>query len=557
MKLYRNTAAALAAGALIALSACSDDKKYDNPSGETYIYTVAVANGGLSGADIINGDIDQETNTLEFTIPAETDIQAIRFSGRLSLGAKFDQDTYDFYTSDASTLTGDVKVVNVDNSTVYHVILHLDDPVASPVLNSIVVKNDAGALCRGFVSDANNTLYLNCEGSATAEISEINLLPRRSTYTFTNAVNGVLNADDPGQIVMEFGGRTTTMNVEFGGSPVFGADFSMAEVFSRCTSTGNVYADFAAENTRWTQFDGNNLLVVSREGGTNPKTISYNSIVAGSPSDNVLDITGIAGGTFTVSAGGFSQGHIYICNLTTGLPSPTFKIYHWASTDAPCELLLETEGNDDFKGRWGDNLSVALDENGDGYIFLFDHAGGAFCQRFPVTGFTQIGEPVRIDCPYTVAYYASINPVDGEENRYTLTSATQQTILLVDADLNVYNRIEAMEGADFPVVAEADARIIKFNGERYLITCNAWGWMYRNAQTIRVYDLSQGGDAQLAITNFNTTSRTPVYTFEIGGANCSAYSANTGAAIDADGNLVIMGAAPRGGFAIVRVPRKR
>lgn len=552
-------AVALAAGSLLALgsTSCSDDKKYDNPSGETNIYTIAIANGGLSGADIINGEIDQESNTMEFTIPAETDIQAIRFSGRLSLGASFDQDTYDFYTSDASTLTGDVKIVNVDNSEVYHVVLHLADPVATPVLNSITVKNDAGALCKGFVSDANNTLYLNCEGSATAEISEVNLLPRRSTYTFTAATNGVLSADNPGQIIMEFGGRTATMNVEFGGSPVFGADFSMAEAFSRCTSTGNVYADYVAENTRWTQFDGRNLLVVSREGGTNPKTISYSSIIGGSPSDNVLDITGIAGGTFTVSAGGFANGHIYVCNLTTDMPATPFKLYHWSSTDAPCELLFETTGSDDFKGRWGDNMSVTLDENGDGYIWLFDHAGGAFCQRFPVTGYTQIGDPVRLDCPYTVAYYASINPVDGEENRYMLTSATQQTILLVDSDLNVYNRIEAKEGADYPVVAEADARIIKYNGERYMITCSAWGWMYRYAQTIRVYDLSQGGDTQLAITNFNTTNRMPVYSFEIGGANCSAYSASSGASIDDDGNLVLMGAAPRGGFAIIRVPRKR
>lgn len=558
MKIHNYVAIALGMGAMLVPTACSDDQKYDNPSGETFIYSIAVANGGLSGADVIQGDINAETGAIDFVIPAETDIQAVRFQGKLSLGAKFDEESYDFYTSEASTLERDIKVVNVSNEQTYHVTLRLSDPVASPVLNSIIVKSADGSLCRGFVSDANNTVYLNCQGSATAEVVEVNMLPKRSNYTFTTANGGKISADNPGQLVMEFGGRTATLDVDFGGSPVFGADFNLAQVYSFSSGTGNVWADYAAENTRWSQFDGNNLLVISREGGTFPKTLSYQSIISGTPVENMLDVTGIEGGTFTVSAGGFAHGHIYICNLTTSLPDPTFKIYHWADASAPCETILETTGSEEFQGRWGDNLSVSLDENGDGYIWLFDHAGGAFCLRFAVTGFTQINpEPVRIDCPYTLAYYASINRVDGEEDRYTLTSSNQRAILLVDADLNVYNRIDVQDGCDFPVVAECDARVIKFNGERYLVTCNAWGWMYSKSQTIRVYDLSQGGDTQLAITNFNTTDRNPIYTFELVGANCSAYSASTGAAIDSEGYLAIMGAAPKGGFAIIRIPRKR
>ncbi|MCH5220332.1 MAG: DUF4623 domain-containing protein [Muribaculaceae bacterium] len=559
MKKHNYIAIALGLTVSAGMMSCNDDDVYDNPSGETIIYNINVANGGLSGADIIKGDINSDAKTIEFTIPAETDIQAIRFSGKLSLGAKFEFDTYDFYTSEATTLEQDINVINVENMSTYHVVLHLTDPVASPVLNSISVKTADGSIARGFVSDANNTVYLNCEGSATAEVASITMIPRRSTYTFTTANNGVISVDNPGQLVMEFGGRTTTLDVDFGGSPVFGADFAKAEVFSYSGGTGNVWKDFTAENTRWAQFDGQNLIFASREGGVYPKTISYNSIVNGSPSENVLDVTGIGGGTFDISACSFAHGHIYMTNLTTSLPDPTFKIYHWANTTAPCETILETEGIADvFQGRWGDNMSMDLDENGNGYIWLFDHAGGAFVLRFDVTGFTQINpEPVRIDCPYTVAYYASINRIPNEENRYMMTSSNQQAILLVDADLNVLNRIEIEDGKEYPVRAENDARVISFNGERYLVTCNAWGWMYSKAQTIRVYDLSQGVDTQMAITNFNQTDRTPIYQFELVGGNCSAYSANTGAAIDEAGNLVIMGAAPRGGFAIIRVPKKR
>ena len=98
MKRYKSIALSLCVGiglAGIATACNDDDTNYDNPSGETIIYNIAVANGGFTGAENIAGELDEESKTIQFVIPAETDIEAVRFTAKLSLGAKLDRETYD------------------------------------------------------------------------------------------------------------------------------------------------------------------------------------------------------------------------------------------------------------------------------------------------------------------------------------------------------------------------------------------------------------------------------------------------------------------------------
>lgn len=553
------TILALGALAVTGLAACSDDENYDNPSGETYIYTISVANGGMSGAEIIAGDVNEDAKTVEFTIPAETDIQAIKFSAKLSLGAKFDQDTYDFYSSESSVLEKDIEIVNVENRSTYHVTINLLDPTETPAMTGITVLNDDGDECTGFVSTGNMTLYLNAPSSTKATVVSTSTLPRRASVTFTNASDGVISADDPGKVVVEFGGRSITLDIDFGGSPVFGANWATTTAYAYTSGEGTLWSDFSAENCRSAAFDGEYLLLPSREGGTSPKVISASSILAGAPSAVDLDVSAISSdATHEVSACEIAYGHYYMCSLSTAVPEPGMNIYHWNGKDAVCELIGVFVGNDEVKGRWGDNMSIDLDENGNGYLWFFDHATGATAIRLAVTNWTTINlEPEVLETPYSLAYYAKLNRVSGEDGVYTLTSTYQRTILLVDRDLNVLNRIDAQDGCDYPVISETDARIFNYNGERYMITTSSWGWHYKNAQTLRVYDLSDGGSTSIAITNFNQTARIPVFSYELPGANCSAFSAATGWAQAEDGSLLIMGAAPRGGFVVVKAEKKR
>lgn len=556
MKLYK-TALHLCTALLLAgfVQACDDDNDYDNPSGETFIYNISVANGGFTGAENIAGELDEESKTIQFVIPAETDIQAVRFTAKLSLGAKLDSETYD--VSSGST---DITVVNNANTSVYHATFILQEPKERPVLSSIVCTDDAGNTCTGFVSDVTGTVYLNCEASATATPVTVSCLPRRATYTFTGLTDGKIHADNPGQLKLDFMGLTNTYDVSFSGVPVFGADFAGAVVYDHSAHEGSmIYGDYEGENTRWTQFDGEHLLIVSRQGGTNPKVLLWDEVAAGTPVDHLLDKTGLEGGTYPVSSGALAHGHIYICNLSTGLDATLpLKVYHWSDHNAACETVLSFAGNDAVKGRWGDNMSATIDADGNGYLWLFDHAAGGMAIRFKVENFTNISpEPETLIPPYSVAYYAAINPVIGEEGVYTLTSTYQRAILLVDKDLNVINIIDAKDGCDYPGSGENDARVVNFNGERYLLTTNCYGWSYRFPQTLRVYDISAGLNTSLAFTNFSEGNHPVLWNYSLNGANCSAFSANTGAAIGPDGKLRLMAAAPRAGFILVEVNKKR
>lgn len=111
-------AAMFAAG--VASSCSDDDNDYDNPSGETYIYEIAVSNGGFTGAEKITGELNQEARTIEFTIPAETDIEAVTFTTKLSLGASLDKPSYDVTSGSAA-----ITVVNNENSSVYNATFHI------------------------------------------------------------------------------------------------------------------------------------------------------------------------------------------------------------------------------------------------------------------------------------------------------------------------------------------------------------------------------------------------------------------------------------------------
>ncbi len=541
--------------ALPLVAACSDDTKYDNPSGETYIYEIAVSNGGFTGAEKIDGTLDEENKTISFTVPAETDIEGVKFTTKLSLGANLDKEAYD-----VSSGAADITVVNNQNSTVYHATFTLLEPTENPIVRSVKCVDADGAVHTGFVSDVTSTVYLNCEGSPTARVQEVNLLPKRSKYTFTAAdANGVISAENPGQVTLDFMGLTSVYDVSFSGVPTFGADFSEAVVYDYSASA-NIWPGYEAEDCRWTQFDGENLLVISRNGAATPQPhiVKWDEVKAGAAVAHYLDVTGVEGGTHVVSAGGCAHGHFYACNLSTGLSEDQpLKVYHWADGDAICQTVLNFPGSEEMKGRWGDNMSVCLDENGNGYFYFFAHADGSVAQRFAVANFNEVDPtPQTITCPYSVAYYASINPVPGEPNVYTMTSTYQQSILLVDADLNLLNHIDAVDGYEFPVKGDNDARVVSYNGERYLIATNCNAWVYQKPQELHVYDISDGGSATMAFSSFNEGERNQLFAYSLGGAKCSAGSANTGAAIGPDGKLRLMAAAPRAGFILVEVSKK-
>ncbi len=539
--------------------ACDDDEAYvENPSGETFIYKLSITNAGLTGTETVVGEVNEEAKTIKFVIPAESDIEAIKFSGKLSLGAKLDQDTYDL-----SSLSGQVTVISGENQGVYTVTIELTAPTSTPLLQKVIVKDDKGVQKEAFVSELDKTVYMKSPESSTVEIVEVTCLPKRTDVTFTAANGGKLTADNPGKITMDFMGLTNEYRVLFDANPVFGADFVNYLQYDFTANT-TMWTDYTGANTRSADFDGETMLIVSRNGGTLPKVLKFADIKAGQPNEIVLNTTGIEGGTYLVSSGRLVHKHIFICNLTTGAGADSpLKVYHYADENAAPETVLTFEGPavkldgeaTDLAGiRFGDNMSISLDEAGNGSAFFLPQNGDMIL-RFDVTNFTTWSNPTLINQSVTAAYYASINLIDGSTNEFLYTS-TQAPLMVIDRDGNELYKL------DVEAVPKrgTDARIVTFDAERYLImtTGRQASWSGDKVSTFYVYDISDGANVLLALANFAALEeRVPVFTYELGGTGNGACSANTGWGVTADGNLTMMTSATVAGFAIFEFPEKQ
>lgn len=541
---------------MLFVTACEEEPFVDNPSGEVFIYSLNVTNGGLTGTETYAGTVDEASKTVAFNIPAETDIEALKVSGKLSLGAKLDKEAYDVTSGSA-----EIRVLNGENVGVYTLNVTLQAPKETPLLSKVVVKGSDGQQKDAFISEIDKTVYLGVEGAQTVEIVEIVCMPKRTVVTLTEGSNNMVSADNPGRILMDFEGLKSEYRLSFEGEPVFGADFTLGTVYDYSLNPlgADIYADFAAENTRSVDFDGKNLLIVSREGGTFPKLLSFESIKAGSPVETVLNTTGIAGGTYTISAGRLAQGHVYISNLTTGVAAgdgTALKVYHWADANSVPEVIFTFEGeasNAAMGGvRLGDNLSVNLDEAGNGTMY-FVTQDGTQVLRCDVTGFTNVSNPTQITPSVTAPYYAAVNQV-GTGNEYVYTS-TQAPIVLVDRD---FNELFKLDIAAIPS-PRTDARIITYDSERYLVMTSGKAAFIGSTepQTLYVYDLSAGANTALALSNFAASERKPLFTYSLDGPNCSAPSANTGWGVSDEGSLLLMGAATKSGFAVIEFPEKQ
>lgn len=546
---------------IFALNGCSDDPIVENPSGETFIYRLIIANGGLTGTDAIPGTIDEAAHTITFDIPAETDIEAIKFNSKLSLGAHLDQATYDFSTSN----TVPVTVINGENTSTYMVTINMADPKDTPIITAVKVKLPDGTEKNAYVSEIDKSIYMGAENEESVEIVSISCLPKRTVTTLTMASNNVVQKSTPGSILLDFMGITSEYRLLFAAIPVFGADFTKGIPYTFCNATGNLFGDFVGENTRSADFDGNNLLIVSREGGLNVRVIPFNEIKGGNPGGTSLNLDGVELGTFLVSSGRISHGHYYVSNLSTSVgEDQPLKLYYWDDISSQPQVLLTflgaangPEGEVDLsKMRFGDNLNVNLDESGNGYIYFVTQDGTAVL-RFDVTGFTTLEHPTYLVPPTTLSYYAAINQVYGKDNEFTVTSV-QAGIYLTDADLNP---ITFIDQDNIPVRC-TDARVIMFDSERYLITTSArWGsWSKDEPQALYIYDLSDGATTALAMMNLIADGvPQPLFNFVIGGDSPASFgsapSASTGWGIGG-GMLRIMTAAPKAGFAIFEFPER-
>ena len=548
---------------------------------EALIKTISIKNTTYAG------EVDNTTYTVTFNdVAAETNIEAIQFTAKLSLGAKLEKDTYDFTlgaSEDGKQLVQTIKVINGTKEQEYTVIINLLDPTSDPMLDALYMKKGTtGEEVKALIFDG--AVALGMPEEAEAVFSKISVIPARASYKFTAMQDDKLSAANPGQLEIEFMGRKTVFDITFAAAPTPGADIAAAVVHDFSVATGNAPAEFAAENTRGTDFDGEHVLVVSRndDGSAFPHLYKVSDLLADNAGNKIaLNTTGIEGGTHVVSSGSLNHGHIYICNLTTAISKDMpLKVYHYADANATPEVwswdgvLSVTEEGDTIGAapRLGDNISVNIDESGNGYAFFCGQEGSAEkVYRVQITNFNQFSNPTELIFDPPFPYYGYINEAP-EAGQYVFKSHYVAVIRLMDADgtpLMEDVQLDATESGLNPR-SGVDPHVIMFNRGRYLV----FSTPYNNGKRIGagpglfLQDITDGVDTKAALIKWSEVLYDeeifwePTYHYSLdptepdANKTVGACAAQCNAA-EVDGKLVVFTAATKGGFALIEFPKAK
>ncbi|MFV0605416.1 MAG: DUF4623 domain-containing protein [Niabella sp.] len=341
--------------------------------------------------------------------------------------------------------------------------------------------------------------------------------------------------------------------------PVYGADFGKPTIYDNTNNDlGNpVYPSFTSLLTRGSGFDGENVLIVSRASFSvpNPQILKVSDLRNNVVTPQYLNVTGVSGGTYPVNVGAQINGHTYIANLSGGQISP-FKIYHWTDPTAAPDVIanLNIASIPGAGVRHGDNMSANLDANGNGYFYFGDNAVSKIL-RLKVTNYTTVSDPTVLTNASGSTFVMSFNQV-GNTGDYIYTG--------YDAPIRVANESAAISFALASTAVPlrgSDARVIHFNGERYLIMTTA-ARSGSDAVVLYVYDISRGATTTEALSIFNDKAdKSAIYSYPLLGPTNSAPGTQTGWHVTKDANgkddkLTLYTASADAGFVIIDFPKK-
>ena len=569
----------IASALCVLLTGCPDP----DPQGtiEAKIKTISIKNTTYSG------EVNNETFTVTFNdVAAETNIEAIQFTASLSLGATLDKETYDFTqgaSEDGKQLVQTIKVINQGIEQAYTVVINLLDPTSAPMLDQLIMKKASnGEEVKALLFDG--AVAIGMPEETEAIFGSINVIPSRATYRFTTMQNDKISASNPGQLIIEFMGLETVLDITFQSAPTPGVDFTSAVVHDFSVATENAPAEFAAENTRGTDFDGEHVLVVSRndDGSAFPHLYKVSDLLADNAGNKIaLNTTGIEGGTHVVSSGSLNHGHIYICNLTTTLNADApLKVYHYADANAAPEVwswdgVLGIDEYGDTIGapaRLGDNISVNIDQSGNGYAFFCGQEGSAEkVYRVQITNFNQFSNPTEIILDVPFPYYGYINEVP-EAGQYIFKSHYMAVIRLMDV-----NGLPLMEDIELDITEAGlnprggvDPQVIMFNRARYLMFSTPYnnGKRIGSGPGLFVQDITDGVDTKAALIKLaevlydEEVLWEPTYHYSLDPAEPDANKTVGACAAqcnvaEVNGKLVVFTAATKGGFALIEFPKAK
>jgi hypothetical protein len=339
--------------------------------------------------------------------------------------------------------------------------------------------------------------------------------------------------------------------------PVFGADFEKGTTYDFTSNPlgSPIYDAFTGALTRGSGFDGEHVLVVRREA---PHLLKVSDLKAGTVNKIPLNMTGVTLGTFILNMGAQVSGHTYIANLSGNTAASPLKIYHWVNPAVAPDVIANINvGTITGAGvRHGDNFSASLDNQGNGYFFFGDNAGTRIL-RFDVANYTTVSNPVSFAIPVAGAgSWTSFNRI-GNSSEYLFTGHDAPVALVSEGGSAAFT----MSRTAIPIRA-SDARIVNFNGERYLIVTTA-ARTGSEPTNFLVYDITKGDNVKDALTNLNNQPTiTPIFQYSLMGPVNTSPSSQTGFYVkkDANGNdetLMLFAGASDAGFVFFEFQKKQ
>lgn len=344
--------------------------------------------------------------------------------------------------------------------------------------------------------------------------------------------------------------------------PVYGADFGKGEVYDNSNNPiGNpIYPTYVGLLTRGGAFDGNYVMVPSRQGGVNPHLLKVSDLKQGTINKINLNTTGIAGGTLPIQTGAFVNGHLYVFNVSD---ANGFKMYFYRNYETNYntkpEVITVPVNNlpPATNSRFGENTSVNLDANGNGYIYMPNNAIQVIL-RLKVQNFTEVVERSVVPLPASsVTFGVSFNQI-GSTSQYLCTSYGSPLYVVSESG----SVAMTIPSSIFEATA-ADARVVYFNNERYLMYMTS-GINNASGTVLKVYDITRGGTIEEALTIFsgqNELARKPIYEFSLNGGANSAPITRTAWKVEKDSKgedskLLLFATASDAGFTIFEFPKK-
>lgn len=336
--------------------------------------------------------------------------------------------------------------------------------------------------------------------------------------------------------------------------PVYGADFEKPMVYD--FSGDHIYPDYGSLMTRCASYDGEHVLVVSRK--TAPHLLKVSDLKSGEIKPIMLDLTGVTGGTYSYNMGALVNGHVYIATLSGSQASP-LKIYYWDTPTSVPEVVANINVSDipGAGNRHGDNISVNIDKNGNGFIFFGDNASTKFL-RLTVSNHKTIDSPKVLTSSSDAGMVTNVFRI--EDTDQYVWSGLRLPVTLVDESLGEKYKMNK----DHLAIEAVAPRIFTFNDERYLMVCTAGhGSASKATPSLIVYNLTKGSTVEEAMQKFDEgDNHNPDYTFILGGSGNGAALAQTDYYIEKDANgkdakLCIFGSRTDSGFVICEFPIKQ